>query len=229
MRSHFKVHELDEKGESFMPERAGHHAAVILLTGSFVVIALAVFATVNHARAQQGAPTKHFSVSNPAELSDADAEDIYRRMSAPLKKGYLLSNHPVARAYQSWSRVNTAPYRSETHGERFVNNYANGMGRAYGSFENAGELPAGSIVAKDSFAVTEAGGVFAGPLFVMEKMPKGFNAKSRDWRYTMIMPDGSVFGVTEGPDSQKVDFCITCHERAGADNDHLYFLPEAYR
>lgn len=212
-----------------MPERAGHQAAVMVLAGSFVVIALAVFATANHARAQEGAPTKHFSVSNPAELSDADAEDIYRRMSAPLKKGYLLSNHSVAQTYQSWSRFNAVPYRSETHGERFVNNYANGMGRSYGSFEKAGELPVGSIVAKDSFAVTEAGGVFAGPLFVMEKMPKGFNANSRDWRYTMIMPDGSVFGVTKGADSQKVEFCITCHERAGAENDHLYFLPEAYR
>lgn len=212
-----------------MPERAGHHTACMLLAGSVVVFALAVFAAANSARAQQGAPTKHFSVSNPADLSDADAEDIYRRMSAPLKKGYLLSNHPVARAYQSWSRFNTTPYRSETHGERFVNNYANGMGRAYGSFEQAGELPVGSVVAKDSFAVTEEGGVFAGPLFVMEKMPQGFNAKSRDWRYTMIMPDGSVFGVTKGADSQKVEFCITCHERAGAEHDHLYFLPETYR
>jgi hypothetical protein len=59
-------------------------------------------------------------------------------------------------------------------------------------------LPAGSVVAKDSFAVTAAGDVFAGPLFIMEKMSQGFNAASRDWRYTMIMPDGSVFGVTNG-------------------------------
>jgi hypothetical protein len=63
----------------------------------------------------------------------------------------------------------------------------------------------------------------------MEKMPQGFNEKSRDWRYTMIMPDGSVFGVTNGADSRKVQFCITCHQRAGAENDHLYFLPDAYR
>jgi len=223
------VHDLDEKGESFMPERAGHRVAAMLLAGSVVVLASALLATAEDARAQDSAPTKHFSVDNPADLSDADAEDIYRRLSAPLKKGYLLSNHPVARDYQSWSRFNTGPYRSETHGERFVNNYANGMGRVYGSFEEAGEMPAGSVVAKDSFAVTAAGDVFAGPLFVMEKMSQGFNATSRDWRYTMIMPDGSVFGVTNGADSHKVQFCITCHERAGAENDHLYFLPDAYR
>ena len=212
-----------------MPDRAGHHATAMILAGCIVVFALALVAMARDARAQDSGPTKHFSVGNPAELSDADAEDIYRRLSGPLRKGYRLSDHPVARAYQSWSRFNTAPYRSATHGERFVNNYANGIGRAYGAFEEAGILPAGSIVAKDSFAVTAAGDVTAGPLFIMEKMPQGFNAKSRDWRYSMIMPDGSVFGVTNGADSQKVQFCITCHERAGAENDHLYFLPDAYR
>jgi hypothetical protein len=211
-----------------MPDRAGRHAAAMLLAVRFV-FALALVAVSGDVKAQDSAPTKHFSVGNPAELSDADAENIYRRLAGPLKKGYRLSSHPVARAYQSWSRFNTAPYRSETHGERFVNNYANGMGRAYGSFEEAGDLPVGSVVAKDSFAVTAAGDVTAGPLFIMEKMPQGFNEKSRDWRYTMIMPDGSVFGVTNGADSQKVQFCITCHQRAGAENDHLYFLPDAYR
>ena len=211
-----------------MPDRAGRHAAAMLLAVRFV-FALALVAMSGDVKAQDSAPTKHFSVGNPAELSDADAENIYRRLAGPLKKGYRLSNHPVARAYRSWSRFNTAPYRSETHGERFVNNYANGMGRAYGSFEEAGDLPVGSVVAKDSFAVTAAGDVTAGPLFIMEKMPQGFNEKSRDWRYTMIMPDGSVFGVTNGADSQKVQFCITCHQRAGAENDHLYFLPQAYR
>ena len=211
-----------------MPDRAGRHATALLLAVS-IVFALAPVAISGDVKAQDSGPTKHFSVGNPAELSDADAENIYRRLAGPLEKGYLLSNHPVARAYQSWSRFNTAPYRSETHGERFVNNYANGIGRAYGLFEEAGDLPVGSVVAKDSFAVTAAGDVTGGPLFIMEKMPQGFNEKSRDWRYTMIMPDGSVFGVTNGADSRKVQFCITCHQRAGAENDHLYFLPDAYR
>ncbi len=215
-----------------MPDRTRPPGAARLLAGGCAIMAMVLLAAAQPGRAQEGGPTKHFSVDNPAELSDADAEDIYRRLTAPLHKGYGLSNHPVARAYQSWSRYNTAPYRSETHGERFVNNYANGTGRAYGAygaFEDAGALPAGSIVAKDSFAVTAAGDVFAGPLFIMEKMAPGFNAASRDWRYAMIMPDGSVFGVTKGPDSHRVEFCIACHARAGDENDHLYFLPDAYR
>lgn len=212
-----------------MPDRAARHAAAMVQAGRYAIFALALVAAVHPLGAQEGGPTKHFSVDNPADLSDTDAEDIYRRLTGPLRRGYALADHPVARAYQSWSRYNTTPYRSETHGERFVNNYANGLARAYGSFEEAGPLPSGSIVAKDSFAVTAAGDVFAGPLFIMEKMPQGFNAASRDWRYSMIMPDGSVFGVTKGQDSHKVQFCITCHARAGDDNDHLFFLPEAYR
>jgi hypothetical protein len=203
-----------------MPDRAGRHAAVVILAGWCMIFAGVSLAAASTARAQEGGPTKHFSVDNPAELSDADAEDIYRRLTAPLRKGYGLSDHPVARAYQSWSRYNTAPYRSETHGERFVNNYANGSARAYGTFEEAGQLPfvnnyangsaraygtfeeagqlpAGSVVAKDSFAVTAAGDVFAGPLFIMEKMSQGFNAASRDWRCVRRdqragFPQGSV-------------------------------------
>ena len=67
------------------------------------------------------------------------------------------------------------------------------------------------------------------PLFLMEKMAPGFSPESRDWRYTMIMPDGSLFGVTQGEGSGRVKFCITCHETAGDENDHLFFVPEDYR
>jgi hypothetical protein len=92
-----------------MPDRAGRHAAVVILAGWCMIFAGVSLAAASTARAQEGGPTKHFSVDNPAELSDADAEDIYRRLTAPLRKGYGLSDHPVARAYQSWSRYNTAP------------------------------------------------------------------------------------------------------------------------
>ena len=36
------------------------------------------------------------------------------------------------------------------------------------------------------------------PLFLMEKMPAGFSYVTGDWRYIMIMPDGSLFGETRG-------------------------------
>jgi hypothetical protein len=131
--------------------------------------------------------------------------------------------------YRTWRRYNKTPYRSATHGERFVNNYGNAVAKSYSDYEAAGTMPAGAILAKDSFAVTTRGDVFLGPLFLMEKMAPGFNATSRNWRYSMIMPDGSLFGVTNGESSKRVTFCITCHESAGNENDHLFLVPNDYR
>jgi len=196
---------------------------------SLVAVGIALTIVAPPGDAQQGGPTKHFSVGAPAELSDDDAERIYRRVVEALAKGYRLSNDKTARAYRGWTRFNAAPYRSANHGERFVNHYANALARSYGAFERAGDLPVGAVVAKDSFAVTADGGVFSGPLFVMEKMAEGFNPRSRDWRFSMIMPDGSLFGATKGAGARNVEFCVACHRKAGAGNDFLYFVPPAYR
>lgn len=178
---------------------------------------------------QAAAPERHFQVERPADLSDADALSIYSRILDDMVAGYRLSGEPTAAGYRSWRLYNKAPYRSQTHGERFINNYANLAAAAYGRFEEGGRLPAGSVLAKDSFAVTARGDVFTGPLFLMEKMPTGFNAESRDWRYSMIMPDGSLFGMTKGPGDARVQFCITCHKAAGDENDHLFYIPQDYR
>ena len=174
-------------------------------------------------------PKRHFRVERPADLNDADALTVYTQVLKEMAGGYELSGDAAARGYRLWQRYNQAPYRSATHGERFVNNYANPMGRAYGQYEEAGALPAGAVLAKDSFAVTARGDVFAGPLFLMEKMPAGFDANAKDWRYTMIMPDGSLFGTSKGQGSEKVEFCVTCHRAAGDEADHLFFIPEEYR
>lgn len=174
-------------------------------------------------------PKRHFKIDRPADLSDAAALTVYMRVIDDMTAGYRLSGDESAGAYRTWRRYNKAPYRSSTHGQRFVNNYANALAKAYGRYEDAGVLPAGAVLAKDSFAVTTRGDVFTGPLFLMEKMPAGFSPKSGDWRYSMIMPDGSLFGRTKGEGSGRVEFCITCHATAGTENDHLFFLPREQR
>jgi hypothetical protein len=65
------------------------------------------------------------------------------------------------------------------------------------------------------------------PCRIMEKMQAGFYGDSDDWRYTMVMPNGKVFGTTKGEGSAKVEFCIGCH--IGAEIDSMLFLPEDYR
>ncbi len=174
-------------------------------------------------------PEEHFSVLKPASLSPAEAEAIYTRLGSEMTAAYALSQDPHAASYLRWQRFNTAPYPALTHGSRYVSNYGNGLARSYGSAEPRKPMPEGAVLAKDSFAVTATGEVFPGPLFLMEKMASGFDPEARDWRYSMIMPDGSYFGMTGGDNDEHVRFCVTCHATAGDENDHLFFVPEAYR
>ena len=163
------------------------------------------------------------------EPTEAEAAAAYDCIADAMQAAYAKSGHPVAAAYIDWPRYNKVPYRSETHGNRYVNNYANDVAKDYGAFEDAGVMPAGSVVAKNSFGVSAKGQVSLGPLFVMEKMPAGFNPASADWRYTMIMPDGGIYGTTKGASSAKVQFCVACHMGLAEDTDSLLFMPDEYR
>ena len=59
-------------------------------------------------------------------------------------------------------------------------------------------MPVGTAIAKDSFSVSADGRIGIGPLFVMQKMPAGFSPPGKDWKYSMITPDGVIFGQTRG-------------------------------
>jgi len=165
----------------------------------------------------------------PADLSPEDAQAIYQQVGNSMADAYALSRDPSAETYWRWQRFNDAPHTSGTHGSRYINTYGNRLAHAYGSAELTEPMPEGAVLAKDSFAVTSEGSVFPGPLFLMEKMAPGFDPGARDWRYSMIMPDGSFFGMTGGDNDKRVRFCITCHQAAGDANDHLFFVPEDFR
>jgi hypothetical protein len=146
-----------------------------------------------------------------------------------MRVAYAKSGHRAATRHFDWPRYNTAPYVSATHGGRYVNNTANKTAKAYGKFEKAGVMPAGSVLAKNSFSVRPNGQAVLGPLFLMEKMGKGFSPAGGNWRFTMIMPDGSVFGTTKGKGSKKMEFCVECHGAVAEEQDYMMFLPEEYR
>lgn len=173
-------------------------------------------------------PRRHFRVKDVADLPDDEREALYRTIQSRLQSGYGLSGLPMAKGYQRWARANTAPYRSATHGRRFVNNFVNAKAQSYLKYEKSGTLPVGAVIAKDSFVVAKDGSLMPGPLFIMEKMEKGFSYVSGDWRYSMIMPDGSFFGETNGENADRVEFCIGCH-LAREKQDHLFFVPTKYR
>ena len=163
------------------------------------------------------------------ELTTAEAKGAYECLVKEMLAGYKKSGMKVAGFYKDWDIYNNQPYVSDTHGGRFVNNYANAAARNYGKFEDVGRLPVGAMLAKDSFAVHATGKTGPGPLFLMEKMPAGFNQESGNWRYTMVMSDGAIFGVTNGQNSAKMQFCIDCHAAVAEDHDSVMLLPDEYR
>ncbi len=162
-------------------------------------------------------------------MTDAEALAAYDCLLNDLKAAYAKSGSDIAVSYADWPRYSKQAYVSGTHGGRYVQNYANAKARAYGAYENAGLMPSGSVLAKDSFGVKAGGQVSPGPLFLMEKMNAGFNAGTGNWRYTMIMPNGSVFGTTGGVGSAKMQFCADCHLAVAPEVDSMLFVPEEYR
>jgi hypothetical protein len=162
-------------------------------------------------------------------LTNAEAVKVYNCLRPMMKAAYAKSDDGIAVSYASWRRYSRNAYVSATHGGRYVQNFGNNKARAYGLYERSGTFPVGAQLAKDSFAVKGNGSVSIGPLFTMEKMPAGFNKASDDWRYSMIMPNGSVFGSTKGKGAQKVEFCIGCHQSVTPEQDSVMLLPEEYR
>ena len=173
-------------------------------------------------------PDGHFKTMNAAELDPDRAEEIYEGLRADIRQRFGQSDDPSAKAFMTWKRFNTTPYRSATHGERYVNNYGNALAETYQRVKKGTPMPAGAILAKDSFAVTEDGDVYAQSLFLMEKLPPGSSKATADWRYVMVTPQGEIYGDTRGEYPEKMDFCHTCH-RSVARSDYLFYIPEAYR
>ena len=164
-----------------------------------------------------------------AELTAAEARKAYDCLVEDLVAGYSKSGLTVASHYKDWKNYSSQPYVSDTHGGRYVNNYGNTSAGNYGKYEAAGRMAVGALLAKDSFVAKADGKLAAGPLFLMEKMPAGFNKASGNWRYTMVLPNGQVFGTTNGAGSAKMNFCYECHMAVAEEQDSLMFLPDEYR
>ncbi len=206
-------------------------------TVRFAVIAVAVagiagligFAALAQQKPVGVTPKRHLKIERPAHLSTADALAIYAEIADQMARGYGGADNPAAGEYLKWRQYNKAPFRSATHGNRYVNNYGNGLADDYVKMDSTVRMPAGAVLAKDSFTVTPKGRSGVGPFFLMEKMAKGFLKASGDWRYTLILPSGQVVGTTNGRGSGNVKFCIECHVAVAGEQDSMFFLPEEFR
>ena len=170
----------------------------------------------------------HLKIERPAKLSKEEAEKIYQRVGPRMARGYAVTGDRIARDFRKWRRYNISPYRSATHGNRYVNNYANGKAANYGRLRRGEQMSVGAILVKDSFTVTSDGDVFGGAMFIMEKLTEGMSTETDGWRYVMVMPDGSLLGDSTGDRSEDVRFCHSCHITM-ARSDYLFFVPKKYR
>ena len=166
----------------------------------------------------------HIRVLDPATLAPGEAERIYQTLKPRLVEGYQRSGLPDL-DYGAWQRFNARPYLSDQHGNRFVNVIGNALASGLLGASRDKPLPVGAKVLKDSISVVQSGGVSRGPLFMMEKMAAGFDPENGDWRYAMIMPNGKLFGITNGEGSAAIEFCAECHAVA-AEQDYIYTVHE---
>ena len=80
-----------------------------------------------------------------------------------------------------------------------------------------GEFPVGSRFVEAHFEKTTSAMPAehaAGPLFMMEKMAKGFDADHGDWKFVALSSIGEL--VAQG----KIESCVGCHDDAG--HDHVF-------
>ncbi len=174
-------------------------------------------------------PCNPCAAAASVELTNAEAVALYDCLKPVMTKSYKGGKHWAATRWAGFTRVSTQPYASATHGGRQVQNLVNKIGRnAYKKFDDITVMPIGSTIAKPSFTVGKDGQAHLGPLFIMEKMTRGFNADTANWRYAAILPGGNTMGVTKATNSAAVAFCHECHV-AGEDNDYMLLIPDEYR
>lgn len=122
------------------------------------------------------------------------ADDLYVGYNSPKDKRWINAEH--VRDYRNWWPASTLPSAPGTHSGRFLFSYVNSIGaNAYGKFADNPSIPVGTVIAKESFSVNDAGKARKGPLFFMEKVAAGKSPKTNDWFYTMVNPNGAPAAI----------------------------------
>lgn len=163
-----------------------------------------------------------------AGLTHEEAQAVYDCLKDGLHEGYMQGDKKwipadFVRDYRNWTRVSDLPASPGFHGGRFLLTWVNDVGAdEYLKFlEERGPMPAGTRIAKESFAVNEAGEVQKGPLFLMEKVAAGISPESNDWYYMMVAPNGEPQAVPV------MTACNACHQGNFGQRDGLgYPVPE---
>eukprot|EP00752_Nemacystus_decipiens_P001140 g1140.t1 len=112
-----------------------------------------------------------------ADMTFEDAQDVWECLKDDLYAGYNRGPKrwiPAAfvKDYRDWRMASTLPADPGVHSGRYLLTYVNDAGYdAYTDFKDDGTaaIPAGAVIAKESFSISDAGEVTKGPLFFMQK------------------------------------------------------------
>jgi hypothetical protein len=166
------------------------------------------------------------------EIGPEEANRLYDCMETELLEGYSrASGVPGVPEYRGWMLLSTSPFVSATHGSMMINHIVNPVAaEMYTQWEDmtGQRFPEGSILAKESYRITNSGKVRPGPLFMMEKAASGASPETDDWIYTRVFTDGRV-QRTLGQGSDRMTFCHDCHAATIDDYDAMFFPPEEFR
>lgn len=164
------------------------------------------------------------------ELSFEEANIVYECLKESLYKGYNKGKKrwipaDYVKDYRDWTLVSKAPAAPGFHSGRFLVTYVNEVGAAeYVKYEEErGAMPAGTLIAKESFSVNKKGKGKKGPLFFMEKVAAGTSPETGDWFYMMVAPNGKPQAVNV------VQACSECHQGNFGDRDGLGYPVEEVR
>lgn len=165
-----------------------------------------------------------------AELSLEEAASVYDCLAEAMFQGYQQGDkhwipEEFVAEYRDWQPTGTGPAAPGPHGDRFLLTWVNDVGfEAYTEFatEDA-QMPAGTIIAKESFEVGEDGAAKAGPLFLMQKVGEGLSPETEGWWYMMVAPNGEPQAV------EVMSACNECHSAFGPGQDFLGYPVEEVR
>lgn len=164
-----------------------------------------------------------------ADLTGEEAMEVYECLLDDLYDGYQAGDKKwidpsFVRDYRNWTLASSVPGAPGFHGGRFLMTYVSPPGdSAYLEYkEQDVEIPAGTVIAKESFQVTEDGKARKGPLFFMQKVEAGVSPETMDWYYMAVLPNGNPLAV------DVMTACNECHVGTfGAQGGLGYPVPEA--
>jgi len=164
------------------------------------------------------------------DLTQAELRALYDCAAAGMHEGYMtgpkrwIPAEQVA-AYRDWRAASVAPAAPGFHGGRYLMTFVNPVGYdEYTRFaEDDAAMPAGSVIAKESFAIGDDGTVKPGPLFFMAKVAAGASPETNDWHYYAVSAKGAPMAV------DAMTACNACHMENFGYRDNLGYPVEDVR